>query len=650
MGPTCLSGQTEKSTRWGAVPLSRKLARFSLLTAGLSGFLVCGVLLLFESYSAKRELADRLRDVAETGAGALESNHHSVVGALLKNLSLSRSVSAVGLYDAGGSLISSYARPGIQIPTRAPPVGTEEQSGVLRVVWPIHAGGVESGRICIVGSLDGLGPQVVRKLAGTVFALFICLGASMLVLLRFLRATVEPILSLTRMARRVSATKTYALRASPGPNDEVGELVDAFNEMLVEIESRDGELKAHRNNLEELVEARTRELTAAKEKAEEAARLKSEFLANMSHEIRTPLNGVLGMTELALGTKLDATQAEYLDTVKTSAETLMAVINDILDFSKIEAGRMAMECLPFSPHSVLASSVKTLSFLAAEKGIGFRWNAGRSVPPLVSGDPVRLKQVLLNLLGNAVKFTNKGEVVVEANCYSDPSGGGEMLRFSVRDTGIGIPNSQLKAIFEPFRQADGSTTRQYGGTGLGLSISAKLVRLMEGEIGVNSEPGEGSCFWFTMPLRRPEREVTEPPVPAAASAAADEPLHVLLAEDNVVNQRVATRLLQKMGHRVSLAANGAEAVELAQHEKVDVILMDIQMPVMSGFDATAHIRSWETGLGRRTPIIALTAHAVKGDRERCLDAGMDDYITKPVQYDLLAAALRRAAETPAVSN
>ncbi len=585
MGPKCASTERDprllanKVTRSTAVPLRRKLARFSLLTAGLSGLLVCGLLLFYESHALKRDLAARLEDIADmgkaTGAIALSRRDAQSAQALLEGLAIPDSVQAAAFYDSKGKLFSSYVRPHVLIsmPAATPPQGTNESGGVLWVVRPVQTG----GSICLVGDLSHLSSKVLLNLAGTVFALFICLGASMLVLLRFLRATVEPILGLTRMAQQVSATRAYDLRAKRGPDDEVGELVDAFNDMLREIETRDSELKAHRNNLEQLVEARTRELVAAKDKAEEAARLKGEFLANVSHEIRTPLNGVLGMTDLALETRLDATQKDYLDTIKTSAETLMAVINDVLDFSKIEAGRMDVESIAFSPHSVMAAAARTVAFKAKEKGIGLRWNASRDLPPMVTGDPLRLKQVLLNMLGNAVKFTSTGEVRLEASIDS-----GHLL-FSIHDTGIGIPATKLTAIFEPFRQADGSSTRQFGGTGLGLSICSKLVGLMGGEIGVESEVGQGSRFWFTIPLRVAMREAEPAPRKPKVIPTHTATLHILLAEDNLVNQRVATRLLEKMGHRVSVASNGEEAVDLSLKEPVDVILMDVQMPVMSGF-------------------------------------------------------------------
>ena len=380
------------------------------------------------------------------------------------------------------------------------------------------------------------------------------------------------------------------------------------------------------------VEEQKREIERLLLEAQQANRLKSEFLANMSHEIRTPMNGVLGMTELVLGTELTAEQREYLEAAKSSADSLLALLNDILDLSKIEADRLELDPVEFSVRQSVSDTIKALSFRATEKKLELTWVAADDVPEKVIGDPVRLRQVLMNLVGNAIKFTEKGGVSVQVVVER---GGPELaLHFNVTDTGIGIADEKRGLIIEAFRQADGSTTRQYGGTGLGLAICAKLVKLMGGRIWVESELGRGSTFQFTAVFQ-----------PVAASAAdslhkmftsvnadASSPrsLKLLLAEDNVVNQRLAVRLLEKRSHQVALASNGYQAIEAWELDSFDAIVMDVQMPGMDGLEATAKIREMERARGTRTPIIALTAHAMKGDRERCLSAGMDGFVNKPI--------------------
>jgi len=374
----------------------------------------------------------------------------------------------------------------------------------------------------------------------------------------------------------------------------------------------------------------------ARAAAESANQAKSEFLANMSHEIRTPMNGIIGMIALALDGPLTPTQSECLDMIRSQAESLLTIVNEILDFSKIESRRVEFESVPFTLAHAVGDVVKPLAMRARDKGITLGSSIAASVPARIVGDPVRLKQILTNVIGNAVKFTEEGSVTLEVTIERGDEGP-RLLHLRVSDTGIGIPPEKLTAIFEPFRQVDGSMTRRFGGTGLGLAISATLAELMGGWIQVESTPGGGSTFDIAIPaVAAPPNVRTESSVSAEVAAAArrlvtpDKAARILIAEDNIINQRVAAALLTKRGHTVTVVNNGREAVDALQRERFDLVLMDVQMPEMDGFEATAAIRERERETGRRIRIVAMTAHAMAGDRERCLAAGMDGYVSKPI--------------------
>ncbi len=576
------------------------------------------------------------------------------------------------IYNKEGEEFAVYSRDE-QIDHEAvntiPTKGYEFDRNHLTVFQPVLLENEQIGTILLKYDLDSLKNNFKTN---SLIVLGITLIASLggYVLGRNLQKIIsKPILDLAALSKHVSEKRDYSKRAPKGSDDEIGSLINAFNQMMDEIQTEmeervkaQIELTEHRDHLEEIVNERTAELkttnrqlelTAEKaglmaKQADHANKAKSEFLANMSHEIRTPMNAIIGFSELLAEEDLTEQQQSFLSTVLTSGKSLLQLINDILDFSKIEAGRLETEIIECKTEEFFGDMNSFLRPLAMEKGLKFDILQCDDLPVVFHTDPVRVRQCLVNLVSNAIKFTTNGHVYV--NISTERTEDDNFIRFDVEDTGIGIPEEKQRTIFDAFTQADGSTTRQFGGTGLGLTITKQLTQLLGGSISLKSTPGKGSTFTILLPTgveldETPsmntydiiEDIIESPQDEVRKTETHHEALNILVAEDAPANQALIRILLERLGHKVRVVENGVKAIEAMQAEDFDLILMDMMMPEMNGYDATKKLRQ----NGCSLPIIALTANAMKGDDQKCQEAGCNEYISKPIDRNRLMEILEK---------
>ncbi len=634
-----------------APPLRRQLLRSALAVAAAGIVAVSGLFIAREVESTRARRLDASGRLADRAVAALARSGGSATSTDLASAAAEAGALAAVLRAEDGRELARWSRyDAVDLRDIAAGDATDGTDGLLAfVARPLRTEGGAPARLQVVFDRS---TDIDGHLASAALAAAILAGAALAAALaahRLGRRTLRPLDELRDTVAGVARTCDLSARTVAGGPAEVDALATEVNSMLAVLEQRDTGRRAEQATLAADLAAARESLRVAAESAGAAARAKSIFLANMSHEVRTPLNAILGMTELALSATDRSAQEEHLRVVREAANTLLAMVDDLLDVARLDAGHVTLEATGFDLRGAVAEAVDPFVGRARGKGLRFSIAVDPGVPDRVTGDVRRLRQILGNLVANAVKFTERGSIDVRVTPGPAEDGAACRLAFTVRDTGIGITEDMQDLLFQAFSQVDGSATRTHGGTGLGLALCNRLASLMGGTLRVESEPGRGSTFTLALDFRREieapgalrgeQVAAAGPPVLPAPSTTGGRRLRLLIAEDNPVNQRVAELILARLGHVTAVAANGAEAVTAWQDGAFDAILMDVAMPVMSGLDATTAIRRLEAGASHRIPIIALTANAMPGDRDLCFRSGMDGYLRKPIRTDELARVL-----------